>query len=281
MKLYEIYKIIDNVAPKSLSDEYCRAFGAYDNSGVLVDTGDEITGVLFSLDLSFAAIEKAKKAGANLIVSHHPAIYGKIGDIRQSDFEPLDKKLIEAIKNGISVVSMHLNLDVAAGGIDESLMQGVCISAIKEKDLDCATSIGLIGTPECALMHAFNGVGYGRAYNVNEISLGGLTQGISEIFKTDKIAVYGDKNKQIKRVASFCGAGGDEEAVRFAKEQGADVILSADFKHHVLALAVERGLCVIALTHYASEEYGFNQFYKKISRSIALPCVYHTDEVML
>ena len=61
MKLSEIYKIADGIAPKRLSDEYCRLYGAYDNSGVLVDTGDEIKGILFALDLSNAAIAKAKE----------------------------------------------------------------------------------------------------------------------------------------------------------------------------------------------------------------------------
>ena len=81
MKLSEIYKIADGIAPKRLSDEYCRLYGAYDNSGVLVDTGDEIKGILFSLDLSNAAIAKAKEMGANLIITHHPAIFSKIGHI--------------------------------------------------------------------------------------------------------------------------------------------------------------------------------------------------------
>lgn len=85
----------------------------------------------------------------------------------------------------------------------------------------------------------------------------------------------------MEKIASFCGGGADEQAVRFAVEKGADLIISADFKHHILALAREKGLSVIALTHYASENYGFYQFYKKISRSVSIPCVYHTDEELL
>ena len=60
MKLNEFYQVADGFAPKALSDEYCKRYGAYDNSGILVATGDEITSVLFSLDLSLNAIEKAK-----------------------------------------------------------------------------------------------------------------------------------------------------------------------------------------------------------------------------
>ena len=57
MKLSEIYQIADSLAPKALSDEYCAKYGAYDNSGILLDTGEEIRSAVFSLDLSFLAIE--------------------------------------------------------------------------------------------------------------------------------------------------------------------------------------------------------------------------------
>ena len=113
MKLSELYAIADGLAPKRLSDQYCEKYQGYDNSGVLVDTGKEIVGILFSLDFSLGAIERAVELGANLIVTHHPAIYGKIGSVCENSFDPLGKKLITAIERGISVISMHLNLDMA------------------------------------------------------------------------------------------------------------------------------------------------------------------------
>ena len=69
MKLNEFYKTLDTIAPKSVSDEYCRLFGAYDNSGILLDLGKEVCGALFSLDLTLRAIEEAEKRGANVIVT--------------------------------------------------------------------------------------------------------------------------------------------------------------------------------------------------------------------
>lgn len=269
MKLCEIYKTLNELAPKSISDEYCEKYGAYDNSGVLVDTGEEIQGVLFSLDLSFAAIEKAVESGANLIVTHHPAIYGKISDIRVSDFQPLGKKLVAALRKGISVISMHLNLDGAQGGIDESLMQGVCLSAGKKAPKDVA------------LMHTLSTGGYGRAYAIEPTPLGVLTENMQQTFSTRRLQAYGEENKTISRVASFCGGGADEEAVKFAVKQKADAIVSSDFKHHVITLAVESGLSVIALTHYASEHYGFEKFYQKIRRVTEIPCIFHTDDILL
>ncbi|MBQ8323418.1 MAG: Nif3-like dinuclear metal center hexameric protein [Clostridia bacterium] len=272
MKLSEIYEIADELAPKRLSDEYCSRYGAYDNSGVLVDTGNEIAGVLFSLDLSFAAIDQAVEAGANLIVTHHPAIYGKIGNVRISDFQPLGEKLVKCMKNGISVLSMHLNLDGAEGGIDESLQEGVCLA--------CGMESKGAGT-RSKLMHPLENGGYGRAYEVAETALGTLAENLKKEFKTDRVLVYGDKNGKIRKAASFCGAGADENAIAFACEAGAEVVISSDFKHHVLTLAAEKGIAVIALTHYASENYGFEKYYEKIRRRLDIPCGYHTDAELL
>ena len=59
MKLSEIYKIADTIAPKALSDEMCQNYGWYDNSGILVNTDEDINGILFSLDLTMAAVDEA------------------------------------------------------------------------------------------------------------------------------------------------------------------------------------------------------------------------------
>ena len=268
MKLSEIYQIADGLAPKSISDEYCAKFGAYDNSGVLVDTGEEITGVLFSLDLTFAAIEKAIRTGANLIITHHPSIYGKISNIRAEDSSMLGKKFVRCIRQGISVIAMHLNLDAAEGGTDASLAQGVCNAA---DTIQAETNI----------MHALSCGGYGRAYGISEIALGNLAENLKEEFHTNRITVYGALDKKIRRAASFCGAGVDEESISFAIKEGADVIVSSDFKHHLLLLAHEANLAVIVLTHYASENYGFEKYYLEIRQKLQIPCVYHTDEELL
>ena len=269
MKLSEIYKIADALAPKALSDEYCRNFGAYDNSGILVDTGEPIEKILFSLDLSKQAVEKAIKQHANLIITHHPAIYGKIGGITSEDL--LGEKLIACIKNGISVISMHLNLDCVIGGIDESLMHGIrkasgCETELKKEDV--------------SIMHPLSEGGYGRAYGIEEITAGELAARLEKEFLSEKLIVYGAE-RLLKKAASFCGAGGDEEGIAFAKSQQADVILSADFKHHVIAGALEEGFSVIVLTHYASENYGFKKYYEIISRQTGLTCLYHEDEILL
>lgn len=261
MKLSEIYALANVVAPKALSDEFCAKYGAYDNSGVLVDAGEEITGVLFSLDCSDGAVARAKKEGCNLILTHHPLIYGKLGEVLVD--APVGGKVVACLKAGISVLSMHLNLDAADGGIDETLMQGIA---------KCAG--GLL--ENVTLMQPLSQGGYGRAYDVAGAEFSAFTENVKKEFSTNRLVCYG--KGQVKRIASFCGGGGDERAIDFALMQGADTVISADFRHHVIARAVESGLKVILMTHYASEQYGFEKYYQKIRRQLEIPCVYHTDE---
>ena len=271
MKLSEIYQIADAIAPKALSDEMCKNYGWYDNSGILVNTDEEVNGILFSLDLTMSAVDEAIARGVKLIITHHPAIYGKISRIDYEDSATLGTKLIKCIKNGISVIAMHLNLDAAEDGIDESLMQGILLSAGENE--------GACTQPIAKQVVLSNG-GYGRVYDLAGVTLGELAEGMKNTFVTEKLAVYGDKNKSIKRVASFCGSGADEGSVAFAVKNGADVMISSDYKHHVLALALEVGLSVITLTHYASEEYGFKKYYEKIRQQVEIPCYFHADDLL-
>ena len=265
MKVIDLYEVANRLAPKSLSDEYCVKYGAYDNSGVLVDTGDDVKRVLFSLDLSKKAIEKAKEFGANVIVTHHPAIYGKIGDLKADN--ALGGKLVDCIKNGISVISMHLNLDCAEDGIDESLAKSVMVASKSEES-------------KMAVNHLLTVGGYGRAYTICPMTAKELAAKLGVELSSEKVLVYNGE-KEVTRVASFCGAGGDEEGVAFALRTGADVVISSDFRHHVIAMAVEAGLSVIVLTHYASENYGFKKYYEKFIEQTYVPCKFYTDETLL
>ena len=122
MRSKEMYELVDSIAPFSLSRAYCEAFGAYDNSGLLVDCGREVKRALFSLDLSAAAGKRAKELEAELIVTHHPAIYAPLKNLTP---DGAGANVLSAATEGISVISVHLNHDMAAGGLDESLMYGL------------------------------------------------------------------------------------------------------------------------------------------------------------
>jgi len=94
--------------------------------------------------------------------------------------------------------------------------------------------------------------------------LGKFCAHIGKEFCTERIIVYGDMERNISKVASFCGAGCDDYNMAFAKNHGADVFLSSDMKHHEISGLVSSGTAVIVMTHYASESYGLNKIFEKI-----------------
>ncbi len=67
----------------------------------------------------------------------------------------------------------------------------------------------------------------------------------------DSIRLTGDPHKMIKRVGLCTGSGA--EFLSLAHQKGADVYLTGDMKFHEAQKAVDAGICVADVTHYASE----------------------------
>ncbi|MBM6829896.1 Nif3-like dinuclear metal center hexameric protein [Anaerotignum lactatifermentans] len=74
---------------------------------------------------------------------------------------------------------------------------------------------------------------------------------LKEKLGLDSIRLTGDAHKMIKRVALCTGSGA--EFVLPAHAKGADAYLTGDIKFHEAQKAVEAGICVADVTHYASE----------------------------
>ena len=255
MRLKNVFDAVDALVPFRLSKEYCETYNFHDNSGVLVDCGEEVRGVLCSLDLSRRAVEEARRTGANVIVTHHPAIFYPVSCLKAED------ALLMCARAGISVISAHLNLDSAPGGIDEELMLG-------------------LGDSSCSVMHELSDGGYGRAFEVPEEPLADFAARVKARFCTERIVVYGER--PVRKVASFCGAGLDESTVAYALSRGADTVVTADGKHHLIAALVEADVNVVLMTHYACEQYGFVRFAENLKEKIkGTPVHVFTDDRLM
>lgn len=261
MKLNEIMQRLEEVAPVALSDEFCKTYEMYDNSGVIINCGTEIVGALFSLELSMPVAEEAKKLGYNLIITHHPAIYGGISRFDLTS-DPQAKALAECLKSGVSVISMHLNFDAAPQGIDHYLMCG-------------------LGGENAKISAPVQGGGYGRVYSVKEQPFKDYVNSVGKTFNSQRVLSYGNDTATVKKVASFGGAGCDGHNISFAKANGANVFVSSDMKHHEITALLDAGVNVIVLTHYSAENYGFNKIYLKIKDGLKVPSAYFSRTELL
>ena len=262
MELTKVIETIERFAPRALSDEFVQKTDGYDNSGLILKNSAEVKKILFALDFSEKAVSAAITAGADLIVTHHPAIYRPIKGV--SDQTPFGRALLSAVKNGISVYSAHLNLDAAQQGIDAALAS-------------------IFGKKSQILMpFEGEGAGYGRATEISPTSLINLVKKYKKATGSNRVVYYGNENAVVSRVASFSGGGSGYEELSLALAAGADVMVSADFAHHVIAEAVASGISVIAVTHYSSEIYGLNAFKNFIINHLGgLSAEIFVDEALL
>ena len=110
----DIFEILCEIAPLELQLPY-------DNAGFLIGRADmPVKKALLSLDVTDETVQEAVESRAQLIVSHHPVIWDEMKSI--TDCTPGNKKLLNLFENGIAVISMHTNLDMAEGGVNDVLI---------------------------------------------------------------------------------------------------------------------------------------------------------------
>ena len=110
MHIAAITAYLELIAPPSLQE-------GYDNAGLLTgDAGWECTGVLCTLDATEAVILEAKARQCNLVVAHHPIIFGGLKKINGKNY--VEKAVIAAIKHDIAIYAIHTNLDHVIAGVN-------------------------------------------------------------------------------------------------------------------------------------------------------------------
>lgn len=110
MKIQDITSFLETIAPVSLQENY-------DNSGLLTGSGKwDCIGILTTLDATEAVVLEAVKKNCNLIVAHHPIIFGGLKKINGKNY--VEKAIIAAIKNDIAIYAVHTNLDNVMAGVN-------------------------------------------------------------------------------------------------------------------------------------------------------------------
>lgn len=253
MNAKELFAKLCEYAPIELSDKLVQIENGYDNSGIILDCDLDAKKILFCLDLTHESVDYAIGKECGIIVTHHPAIYSPIKRLNEQD------PILRCAISGISVISMHLNLDCAKEGIDHCLSKG-----LGGEDITILTKLG-------------EEVGYGRVATVNATA-GEIFERYKSEFATEKAWFFGDKNQKITKIASFCGSGFGFKELEETLRAGAQMVVSADIPHHVLKEAIEKGLCVLSCTHYSTENYGMKKFFEFFEKELKEKIYFFDDE---
>ncbi len=210
---------------------------AWDHVGLSVgDPAAEVTGVACTLDATEATVREAVRAGANVLLTHHP-VYISAPDAftpAASERASSAAAVYEAIRAGVSIISMHTNLD-------RSHEARVVLPALM--GLEPVSSLEHVQDPDRT--------GLGSLCAGEPVLLGTLASRVAEAFGSQP-RVWGDSSAHVARIAFLGGSLGDFGELALAA--GADVIVTGECGYHVALDMSARGLSVVLLGHDRSEE---------------------------
>lgn len=227
----ELIKGLDEIAPFEMAE-------SWDNVGLIVgDLSRRASAILVGLDPTNRLLDEAIAREADTVITHHPAIFKPIPHIDISD--PSGKFLEKALTHKLNIIACHTNFDSVHEGVNDILAQLLHLQEISPL------------VPVSPGGQAEGGMGRIGRYG-EELSGKEFIQLLLDVLELPSVQVAGEIPETIKTVA-LCGGSGSDLAVT-ARNQGADVFVSAELKHSVGRWAEEIGFCVIDGTHYATEK---------------------------
>lgn len=203
----------------------------YDNVGLIAgDRNKVVTAILVSLDLTDKAIEVAKEVGANVIVTHHPIIFGGIKRLTLDDCT--GKTLIKLVQSGISVIACHTNLDLT----DEfgNLAIASKLGAEEPKRLEGAV---------CGVVYELP----------LDMKLNDYCRKVVSDLGTSGIITINNPENKVRKVFVQGGAF-DEDSIEAVIKGGVDTVLSGEIKHHICVGLEQMGINTIIAGHSATEQ---------------------------
>ncbi len=77
--------------------------------------------MLVALEASLDVVAEARKAGAEMLLTHHPLLYRPVGEVRED--QAGGALLAAVIRAGLAVAACHTNLDAAPQGLNDHLAE--------------------------------------------------------------------------------------------------------------------------------------------------------------
>lgn len=227
----EIFEYLCELAPLELQTDY-------DNSGFLLGRSYmPVEYALLALDITPDVIQEAIERQVQLIISHHPLIWGSLKSV--TDVAG-GEKLLRLAENGFAVISMHTNLDIAQGGVNDVLIRLLDAEPTEALDSSGCGRVGRLAEPVPLMdfLHLCKG-------RLN-------TKGLR----------YYDAGRPVEKLAVLGGSGGS--ALEDAFYKGCDTFVTADIKYSQFLKAKELGINLIDGDHFCTENPVIPELAKKL-----------------
>ena len=224
MKCSEVIEILGKLAPESCACDW-------DNPGLLAGRSDkEVKKIYIALDATDQVVDAAIKAGADMLLTHHPLIFKAIKKVNDQNF--ITRRLVKLIQADISYYAMHTNYDT----------RGMA-------DLTAR----LLNLQECTVLEEVkDGEGIGRVGVLPEkMTLRECAELVKRAYDIPNVKIFGNLDQKVHLAALCPGAG--KSTMHNALQFGCDVYITGDIDHHTGIDAVAEGLCIIDAGHYGTE----------------------------
>ena len=231
MKSQEIIAALERRSPASYAEEWDR-----ENVGLQVgDRNWPVHKVYLAVDATEEVVADAIAKGADMLVTHHPMIFGGIRKINADS--SIGRRILQLVQHQVTYFAIHTNYDVRGMAECAAKYMGLEDSEVLE-----VTCIEPDGTPQ----------GIGRYGELRQpVTLADMAEFVKQRFSIDAVKVFGNPQQKITTIAISPGAGKNMVGAGFAC--GADVLITGDIDHHTGIDAVDEGMAIIDAGHYGIE----------------------------
>lgn len=248
MTVNEFYSYLCREIPPELTLK-----GDFDGMSCCPDSDRSVGRVLIALDVTSDVVDEAIEEGCDVILAHHPMLYGGLSEVNSENFR--GSKLVRLIRAGISVMSFHTRLDAVDGGVSDTL---AALVGIKNTGKFGENGIFRVGELDCPL--------YAEEFAAR------VKDALGAPF-----VEFSDTGRQIKRVAVSGGSAGS--LVKEAVAAGADAYLAGEFGYHNLCDSPDCGISLFAAGHFYTENPVCGRLFELTAAAGATPIITFSNRI--
>ncbi|MDR7071786.1 Nif3-like dinuclear metal center hexameric protein [Fictibacillus barbaricus] len=225
----------------TLFGEWLSIFNDEGEYGFTHRVEKEINRIAYATNLTPETVEKAVKANADLLLTHHDAwdfLYG-MREVCVSELE----------RHGISHYFNHSPLDF--------VKFGTCTALFEQIQIDEITSYST-----CTENKDYPGIGiFERGITFSELK-GRLEKALNE-----PVGAWQNHGRPVKKVAILTGAGNNSALIKYAMEQGCDAFITGEKTLYSVQYANFAGVNLYVGSHTFTEIFGVENFAKKVQEA--------------
>ena len=214
-------------------------------------------GALLCLDCTEAVVDEAIGKGCDVIIAHHPIVFGGLKRFTGGDY--VQRTVIKAIQNNIAIYACHTNLDnVLRGGVNERIAQQLGFD-VERVLRPIATDLGSFASSGGVVdSEVFRTAGAGVLCNLQKpMNVLDFLQHVKERMGAE-VVKYTKCDVELVGKVAICGGAGSF-LIGDALRAGADAFITSDVKYHEFFDAQGKML-LCDIGHYESEKYTIDLF---------------------